>query len=134
MPRPGRHSSGKGGYGNIHAGANGQANGNGGMPDMNALSLEERAAYDKVHAKDGKQYVASGRGEQRVCADTTTLTRVTPGGAGNMSHHTNPTPWDESKGERDGRGRDGKQHGGGVIQNVLRSLSRARGGDRDKSR
>ncbi len=65
------------------------------------------------------------------------LTQTLTGGAGNMTHgHTNPTPWDEHKDSADaGRGRDGgKHHGGGVIQNVLRSLSRARGGDRDKSR
>jgi hypothetical protein len=108
------HSSGKGGFGNIH-----KDSGNGPL-DLRELSLEEKEARERYHAQDKDTVIATGKG-----------------GAGNIFHtHTHPTPWDrhdDHSADGDRRGRDLKQHPNGVIHNVLRSISRAGRGDKEKS-
>ena len=71
---------------------------------MSQLTLEEREAYAKVHARDNVHGVSTGRG-----------------GPGNIHRHV----------EDGERGRNGEK---GVIGSVLRSLSRATGRDRSGDR
>jgi diadenosine tetraphosphate (Ap4A) HIT family hydrolase len=88
--------------------------------DLRELSLEEKEARERYHAQDKDTVIATGKG-----------------GAGNIFHtHTHPTPWDkhdDHSADGDRRGRDLKQHSNGVIHNVLRSISRAGRGDKEKS-
>ncbi|WVW78294.1 hypothetical protein I302_100248 [Kwoniella bestiolae CBS 10118] len=101
------YTSGKGGAGNLHTHDPTHAD-----PDLANLSLEEREAHARVHAHDKQHYVNTGRG-----------------GAGNMiPPHKEHSPAPD--GDR-GRGRSSDGHKGGVIGNVLRSISRATG--REKS-
>ncbi|WWC86765.1 uncharacterized protein L201_001644 [Kwoniella dendrophila CBS 6074] len=98
--------SGRGGAGNLHTHDPNH-------PDLAKLSLEEREAHSRIHANERQHYVNTGRG-----------------GAGNMI----PPKKDHSPAGVDGdrgRGRNSDGHKGGVLGNVLRSISRATG--RDKS-
>lgn len=74
--------------------------------DPATLSAEERAAHDKLHAQEAQEHhwVSSGRG-----------------GAGNV-HRI----------DGDERGRD--KHHGGVLGNIVRSLSKAAGRDKSTDR
>jgi hypothetical protein len=71
----GRHSTGKGGYGNIHAAAKDSPNG---LVDLSALTLEEKEAYEKVHANDKKTGFSTGKGEGFVCHEAYTSLNPPP--------------------------------------------------------
>lgn len=91
---------GKGGAGNFHSPSHVT------HVDMSRLTLEERQAFEKEHARDSARPMTTGRG-----------------GAANFVHARDAS---QEGGER------GRDHKGGVLGSVLRSLSRATGG-RDKS-
>ncbi|WVQ98206.1 hypothetical protein IAU59_005328 [Kwoniella sp. CBS 9459] len=103
------YMSGKGGAGNLHSH-------DPSLVPMEDLTLEEREAHDKLHARDRAQFRSGGRG-----------------GAGNMIPNKEQSPGPAGTDGDRGRGRhegsaDG--HKGGMFGNVLRSLSRAAGRER----
>lgn len=104
------HHSGKGGAGNVHG------PGELASVDMHALTLEEREAYAKVHSGDKAHWLNTGRG-----------------GAGNMIPPSQSSSKEHSPASADGEGSRGRgeHHKGGMLNNVLRSISRATG--REKS-
>jgi hypothetical protein len=88
--------------------------------DLNSLSLEEQEARAKLHTHE--HGFMTGKGmytapmNHRPDADRPSFT----GGAGNY-HMKAPV-------EENGRGRDSnRSNGGGLIQNIFRSLSRSTG-------
>ncbi|KAK8847536.1 hypothetical protein IAR55_005394 [Kwoniella newhampshirensis] len=102
-------STGKGGAGNVYTPSATD------HIDMSALTLEEREAYAKVHSHDREHWLNTGRG-----------------GAGNMI----PPSASASK-EHSPAGHDherGREHKGGLINNVMRSISRAAGREKSTDR
>lgn len=107
-----RHSSGKGGYGNLAPVVVTDV-------DFGKLSLEEQEARAKLHTHE--HGFMTGKGESPrtnawVGTDCRSFSRA--GGAGNYHGQLS---------EDTGRGRDSNRSngGGGLIQNIFRSLSRS---------
>ncbi|WWD21627.1 hypothetical protein CI109_106113 [Kwoniella shandongensis] len=104
-------STGRSGAGNVHVPSATD------HVDMTTLTQEEREAYAKVHSHDKEHWLNTGRG-----------------GAGNMVPPSASASKDHSPA---GHGHDnerGREHKGGVIGNVLRSLSRAAGREKSADR
>lgn len=92
--------------------------------DTSTLNAEEREAYAKVHANDHLHGKSVGKGLVDLISWLLTVKLMARRGAGNIGKPKDHSPADGERGR-----------GGGMIGNVLRSISRATGkeGSRDRA-